>query len=211
MKNCISRRSFLKAAGILGAAGALAACGGSSSGSTAASSTASSAAASAASEAGFTFKPGTYTAKAHLGNNPDAAWEEPYYEGTSESFTIVKDKITEAQTIVCKMANVRVTIIFSEELKEHMADDAKVNVVMGDDATLSFAKTETRSGYFAYLEGSNTLAATFDGSVDGVHETSSRVHTDVAPGTHYRITYKLHSPGTDPNASGATTSSSSTA
>ena len=37
MKNCISRRSFLKAAGILGAAGALAACGGSSS-STAASS-----------------------------------------------------------------------------------------------------------------------------------------------------------------------------
>ncbi len=29
MKNCISRRSFLKAAGILGAAGALAACGGS--------------------------------------------------------------------------------------------------------------------------------------------------------------------------------------
>ena len=47
MKNCISRRSFLKAAGILGAAGALAACGGSSSTSTAASSTASSAASAA--------------------------------------------------------------------------------------------------------------------------------------------------------------------
>ena len=41
MKNCISRRSFLKAAGMLGAAGALAACGGSSSSTTAASSTAS--------------------------------------------------------------------------------------------------------------------------------------------------------------------------
>ena len=47
MKNCISRRSFLKAAGILGAAGALAACGGSSSTGTAASSTASSAASAA--------------------------------------------------------------------------------------------------------------------------------------------------------------------
>ena len=46
MKKSISRRSFLKAAGILSAAGALAACGGSSSSSTAASSTASSAAAS---------------------------------------------------------------------------------------------------------------------------------------------------------------------
>ena len=59
MKNCISRRSFLKAAGILGAAGALAACGGSSSTSTAASSTASSAAASAAST-GASIKLWTY-------------------------------------------------------------------------------------------------------------------------------------------------------
>ena len=59
MKNCISRRSFLKAAGILGAAGALAACGGSSSSSTAASSTASSAAASAAST-GASIKLWTY-------------------------------------------------------------------------------------------------------------------------------------------------------
>ena len=51
MKNCISRRSFLKAAGILGAAGALAACGGSSSSSTttASSAPASSAAGAAAS------------------------------------------------------------------------------------------------------------------------------------------------------------------
>ena len=48
MKNCISRRSFLKAAGILGAAGALAACGSSSSSTTTASSTASSAASAAA-------------------------------------------------------------------------------------------------------------------------------------------------------------------
>ena len=59
MKNCISRRSFLKAAGILGAAGALAACGGSASSSTAASSTASSAAASAAST-GASIKLWTY-------------------------------------------------------------------------------------------------------------------------------------------------------
>ena len=59
MKNCISRRSFLKAAGILGAAGALAACGGSSSTSTAASSAASSAAASAAST-GASIKLWTY-------------------------------------------------------------------------------------------------------------------------------------------------------
>ena len=49
MKNCISRRSFLKAAGILGAAGALAACGGSSASTSTAASTAASAAASSTS------------------------------------------------------------------------------------------------------------------------------------------------------------------
>ena len=58
MKNMISRRSFLAAAGVVTAAGVLTACGGSSS-STAASSTASSAAASAAST-GASIKLWTY-------------------------------------------------------------------------------------------------------------------------------------------------------
>ena len=48
MKHFISRRDFLKVAGAVGAAGALAACGGSSSSSTAASTSASSSAASGA-------------------------------------------------------------------------------------------------------------------------------------------------------------------
>ena len=60
MKNCISRRSFLKAAGILGAAGALAACGGSSSSTAPASSAASSAAASGTASSGASIKLWTY-------------------------------------------------------------------------------------------------------------------------------------------------------
>lgn len=145
---------------------------------------------------------GIYTAKAHLGTNPVADWSAPYYEGSTEPFTIRKDEITEAQTIECKLANVRVSIVFSEELAAVMDSEAKVNVVMGENGSLDFYKNESRSGYFAYIAGSNTLVATFDGMVDGVRETSSRVHTDVAPGTHYRITYTLRTPGEDPNASG---------
>ena len=60
MKNCISRRSFLKAAGLLGAAGALAACGGSASSTAPASSAASSAASSTASASGASIKLWTY-------------------------------------------------------------------------------------------------------------------------------------------------------
>ena len=60
MKNCISRRSFLKAAGMLSAAGALAACGGSSSSTAPASSAASSAAASGTASSGASIKLWTY-------------------------------------------------------------------------------------------------------------------------------------------------------
>ena len=61
MKQSISRRSFLKVVGVMGAAGALAACGGGSSSSTAASSAAaSSAPASSAAAAGANIKLWTY-------------------------------------------------------------------------------------------------------------------------------------------------------
>ena len=147
---------------------------------------------------------GDYVARARSGANKPAAWSEPYYTGQVE-FSIRKDEITEAQTIECRLSNVRVTVIFTDELKDAMADDCKVNVLMGENAQLDFLKDETRSGYFAYVQGSNTLVATFSGTVDGVMETNSRIHTDVEPGSHYRITYSLHKPGPDPGAGGSVT------
>ena len=94
MANRISRRNFLKKA----AAGVLTSCGSSASSvasSTAASSTASSAAASAASEAGFTFKPGTYTAKAY-GNISDIELECTFSETALTDVKIVGQNETPA-------------------------------------------------------------------------------------------------------------------
>lgn len=147
-------------------------------------------------------KTGTYTACAHSPENPAAAWDSPYYYGESEEFTIREDEITEAGTIECKFANVKVTILYTDELKEVMGSDCKVNVVVGESGSLDFTKTETRSGYFAYVQGSNTLVATFTGTVDGVSEENSRIHTDVAAGTHYKITYSLHKPGPSDDTEG---------
>ena len=97
MANRISRRNFLKkaAAGAVGAAaaGVLTSCG--SSASSVASSTASSAAASAASEAGFTFKPGTYTAKAY-GNISDIELECTFSETALTDVKIVGQNETPA-------------------------------------------------------------------------------------------------------------------
>lgn len=145
---------------------------------------------------------GDYTAKAHLGTPQVAAFDAPYYEG-EQSFSIRKDEITEVATIECKLMNVRVTILFDDALKAQMGTDCKVNVVMGSEGMLDFTVAdESRSGYFAYVEESNTMVATFSGTVNGAMETSQKLYTDVAPGNHYRITYRLHTPGPDPNAQG---------
>lgn len=145
---------------------------------------------------------GNYTARAFVGDSEGVGFDAPYYNGTTD-FTIKENDITDVNTIECKLSNVKVTIIYGDDLKAAMADDAKVTVLVGENSTLDFTKSETRSGYFGYVENSSTMVATFSGAVDGVNETNSRVYTDVAPGTHYRITYTLHKPGSDPEASGA--------
>lgn len=126
----------------------------------------------------------------------DAAWDEPYFEG-SQTFTIKENEITEVNTVVCSLANVRVTIKYDEKLKAAMAADCKVNVVVGDKGMLEFTRDEVRSGYFKYVEGSTSMVATFSGTVQDNYEENFRTYVDVAPGNHYIITYTLHSPSGD--------------
>ena len=126
----------------------------------------------------------------------DAAWDEPYFYG-EQSFKIEKNTVTEVNTVVCRLANVRVTIVFHDLLAKKSADDINVNVVLGNNASLDFSKTETRSGYFKYVEGSSTMVATFTGTVQNNYEENFRTYVDVAPGNHYIITYRLQGPNGD--------------
>ena len=75
-----------------------------------------------------------------------------------------------------------------------MGDDCKVTVVMGDNASIEFSKNETRSAYFAYVPGSNTLVATFTGTVGNETREDFKAYTDVAPANHYKITYHFKKP-----------------
>ena len=148
----------------------------------------------------ITLPVGQYTVKVRSGELQPVAWEAPYFEG-SQDFEVKKKEITEVSTVVCKLANVRVSIIFDDSIKNLMSDDSKVNVVMGDGASIDFAKNETRSAYFAYVEGSNTLVATFSGTIQGGQYEEFKAYTDVKPGNHYKITYSLHN-GELPDPSG---------
>lgn len=149
---------------------------------------------------------GTYVVKAYYGGDlkgpsKAAAFSAPYYLGESSQFEIENNKIIDnLDPVLCKLSNVKVTINFDKQLVDQMSADSKVSVTVGNSSTLEFVPSTTESGYFAYVEGSSTLAASFSGTVDGDLTEETKTYNNVKPGTHYSITFKLHL--IDPNEPG---------
>lgn len=140
----------------------------------------------------LTLPVGDYKVYAHHGDNKPSAWDEPYYYGESE-FGIDANKITDdVDPIVAKLSNIRVTIVFHPSLLGSMSDDSKVEVRVGNQGVMTFKPTESRSAYFKYVDSSQTLAATFTGIVDGSEVVETHTHDQVAPGNHYRLTFRMH-------------------
>lgn len=146
-----------------------------------------------------TLPAGTYKVGASFGgeygtSGEKAAFDTPYYYGSSEEFKVEANKIVDRiETIVCKLSNVRVSIKFDDDLLAVMSSDSKVSVKVGESGALDFTPQTTSDGYFAYDEGSNTLAATFDGEVEGYPTNETKTYNDVKPGNYYKITFRLHS------------------
>ncbi|MCM1518612.1 MAG: DUF4493 domain-containing protein [Pseudoflavonifractor sp.] len=151
----------------------------------------------------ITLPVGDYLVKVISHNQELQAWETPYYEGSSEKFSITNGGITEIGTVVCKLANVKVSIRYSDQLMEHLGTDAQVTVLMNDGGQLVYNYGENRSGYFKFIEDSHTLVASFAGSIDGNRVTLRKAYTDIQAGQHRIITFKLkNGNGTVPDATG---------
>lgn len=141
---------------------------------------------------------GEYMVKAYYGgyygeNNSSAAFNKPYYYGESEEFSVEKDKITDnIEPIVCKLSNVKVTILFDQGLVNFIDEQAKVSVRVGESGMLDFYPNTEDCGYFEYVDGSSTLVAEFTGSINGDPTSETKTYDNVNPGNHYRITFKLH-------------------
>lgn len=151
----------------------------------------------------FTLPVGEYVVNVISHDQALQAWETPYYEGQSGTFTIEDGKITDIGTIVCKLANVKVSIRYSDQLRAVLGDDVTVTVLMNDGGQLQYTPSETRAGYFKFIENSHTLVATFEGTISGNRETLRKAYTDIEPGQHRIITFKLkNGDGTIPDATG---------
>ncbi len=88
---------------------------------------------------------GEYYVTAHSDNNLPAAFENPYYFGRSEPFTITAGS-SQTVSVNCELANVMVTVIYSENVKASFTDFSCT--VSSSSGSLTFTREETRAGYF---------------------------------------------------------------
>ena len=109
---------------------------------------------------------GIYTIRMSSGAMADVAWEAPVFTGEKE-FTITRKKTTTINDLVCKLANIKVTVTYSAELKDQLdLENTKMNVALLQ-SELDYAASEVRAGYFAPKAAENTLVLTFTCRYEG--------------------------------------------
>ena len=95
-----------------------------------------------------------------------AAWETPVYAGEKEVI-ITRKQTTEVKDLVCKLANIKVTVAYSADLADQLdAEHTKMTVEL-ENSALEYAFSETRGGYFAPVAATNTLKLTFNCRYEG--------------------------------------------
>lgn len=138
-----------------------------------------------------TFAVGSYKVQVRSRVLKDAEWSAPYYLG-SQTFDIRNGEVTDVGPIVCKLANVRVTIDYGPKLLAATGGEGfTITVTSTPGVYLQYTGKETRSGYFAY-NGQTTMVARFQGRVNGVNEDFSHVLENIAPGQHRKLTFRLN-------------------
>ncbi len=124
----------------------------------------------------------------------NAAWSAPYYFG-EKTFDIKANEITEIGTVTCTFSNIRVSVNYTDKLKELMGEDVTVAVKCSETGSeLVFTPGEKRSAYFKALPGSTTLAAEFTGTVKNQSVSLVKALADVKAGQHRVITFDVRTP-----------------
>lgn len=90
--------------------------------------------------------PGAYTLTASKGENKAAAFENPYFEGSTD-FTIKGEMITPLE-VCCTLANARITVDYTDDFKEMYTEYAVLLSTKFTKEKLEIDQKETRPVYF---------------------------------------------------------------
>lgn len=151
-----------------------------------------------------TLNVGNYNLKVFSHEVRPSELEKPYYYA-DKTFSIEESRVTQIDTLVCTLQNIKVTVSYSEDLKTLMGEDCKVSVTVGEGA-LDFMKKESRAGYFRSDEESNLLIATLSGTIDGYEEVNRIQVDNVKAGEWRKIHYDIKRPEPGSETGGVTPS-----
>ncbi|MCC8186686.1 MAG: DUF4493 domain-containing protein [Bacteroides sp.] len=87
---------------------------------------------------------GSYTLKASYGSLTQEGFDAPYFEGTKD-FTVTKDETTQVE-VVCSLANVKVTVEYTDAYKEYFSEYSTL-VESASGTEIEFAGDEERAAY----------------------------------------------------------------
>lgn len=104
---------------------------------------------------------GIYKLTMSSGTMSGAAWDAPVYSAEKE-FTIVRKQTTTVDDIVCKLANIKVTVSYSADIIDSLDPDYTTMEVSVEQNGLTYAMSETRAGYFQPVAAENTLKFTLN-------------------------------------------------
>lgn len=133
----------------------------------------------------ISLQPGQYRIAAKSPNADNIApadWECPAYTG-SVTASVTKNTTTQAPTVVCKLANIKTSVFFTDLLKSKFRETPEhplqVTAKLGGN-TLVFGRDETRNGYFKALQTVNNLEVTLTGEYNTADDGATPVYKEVS-------------------------------
>lgn len=131
---------------------------------------------------------GNYTLDVRSGTVPDAGWETPLYTAARE-FSIVRGQTTSLGEIACRLANIKATVTYADDLKAELEEGTHTDITVAGH-TLSFLLDEARAGYFRAGAASNPMEVTIHLVVDGKTKKLTTTIEDTKAGQWRKITVR---------------------
>lgn len=144
---------------------------------------------------GILLDAGSYQVVVASGKKDSAAWELPNFYGKTVC-EIKANQVTSAK-VTCKIANTKVTVDYSNDFKKYFADYS--TTVSNSSGSLTYAKGETRGGFFAPEKLLTQLKLT---NTDGEQFELKREYEDIQERYHYKLYFKLSGDPDNPDDSG---------
>lgn len=136
---------------------------------------------------------GKYTIAVRSNGADGVAWETPLYAG-KEEVEVKQGEITNIK-VICTIANTKVSVVYSDDLKERFTD-YQTNV-SNPSGFLNFTRDEYRSGFFTPEKLTVRLNLV---NKDGNEFTIKKVYPNIEPKYHYVFEFTIGSKPTDDEA-----------